>query len=133
MLAIAIHGHQHIEVGVHRIIKSRDQGRPVAAIAGMGDNRKVRLPAEQFSGTIGGTVIDNQDILAIAPDFVQNLLEGALFIINGDGGEELHAATSWRKGKGQAILTIGARLSNDGRGFAACNNCKRDAIGRKVG
>src|SRR5262249_52969222 len=92
VLAVAVHRHQHIDLLVDGVGKRGDQGGTVTAVLRMRDDGEILLPCQQLGGAIGPAVVDNQDAGRVTADLGENVFEVPLFVVDRNGGKNVHAA-----------------------------------------
>lgn len=87
VLAVAIHGDQHVKIVIERVLKRRDKGGAVALVVAVRDDAQPRFLGEQLAGTIRGPVVYHQHIRTVAADFMKNFFHMPLFVVDGNGGQ----------------------------------------------
>src|SRR5262249_4862709 len=114
VLAVAVHRHQHVHAALHGVSERGDQGSAVAAVVRVGDDRQVGPAGEQFAGAGGRAVVDDEDLGAVAADLVQHGVEVPLFVVDRNGGQQLHTAPlpGCKARTGKNILTSTGEVSN---------------------
>ena len=87
MLPVTIDGHQHVVSLFNSIVKRAFESGSVALVDLMRDDLQVGLCGEQFRSSVTRTVIHNQDLVGIAPDFIKNAENMLLFVKDRQRGE----------------------------------------------
>ena len=82
VLTIAIDGHQILKTMFAGIFKGRDQCSTVTAILAMSDHMNVSTSSQYLTRAVGRTIIDNQNMVAVAANLVEHFIDVFYFVVN---------------------------------------------------
>jgi hypothetical protein len=88
VLAVAINGYKEFVTLVHCVIECRNEGSAVAAIRFVANDANVVAPGEKFGSAIGRAIVDDQDIVRVARDFVEHRPDVRPLVVHRQGGEK---------------------------------------------
>ena len=104
MLAVTVDGDNDIELMFDGVIEGCQQGRSVTAIGGMRFDTNVRPPGQSLGGPVGGTIVNDEDVLAVLQNVVEHFVNVSCFVVYRQCGER-----NWRHGRREAFGVVSRR------------------------
>ena len=87
VLAIAVDGDNDIKVMIDGVIEGCQQRRSVTAIGDMRFYANIGTPGQSLGGSVGGPIINDEDVLAVLQHVVEHFVNMSCFVVNRQCGE----------------------------------------------
>ena len=95
VLAVAVHGDQHVEVAGQEMLKRGGDGCAVAAVRAVGDDPQVEFKSSRSGVCVGGSVVHDQDVGRETANLLEDGPKVPGLVVNRDCSQPTHGASLW--------------------------------------